>query len=426
MSEKGLQNPLNYSFSFNSILKCKCGRIHEYKLKFKNGYIIIFPCDEMKLIEFDDSSIFHEKCNYCQKEIMISRDYYENNENETVFSCENCVKKDKLEKRFYLISKNKDIMQSNMANKFPYLINNNGKMPENEFYRANLTHIQLLGKFVDYLIFLRTLYSKGNKKYKIISNFLDYSENLIDIAIKNRNIYDLYHFNKEAIIYSYCNDEKKRFLSSNFKKNYKELLDNCKKKKYLSMKMLEYIYKKYDEEKLVDHIEYDLMKSKYFKVKNIDIGKEIYLKASYLRINYLDFKSIISGLENDFEIINSKSTIIKLEEELLLDKYINYFYQIPAKFSIFRKSINLILEKILRNNQEKFSFILPSENIINSALYLISTIKKQLLSYKKEGVANSINEKLKTLQGAVKKYKNIKSGKDKIEALNFPIINFDD
>ena len=173
MSEKGLQNPLNYSFSFNSILKCKCGGIHEYKLKFKNGYIIIYPCDEMKLIEFNDSSIFHEKWNYCQKEIIISRDYYENNKNETVFSCENCVKKDKLEKGFYLISKNKDIMQSNMANKFLYLINNNGKMPENEFYRANLAHIQLFWKFIDYLIFLRTLYKKDNKRYKIISNFLD-------------------------------------------------------------------------------------------------------------------------------------------------------------------------------------------------------------------------------------------------------------
>ena len=39
--------------------------------------------------------------------------------------------------------------------------------------------------------------------YYYYSYFIDYSENLIDIAIKNINVYDLYHFNKETLIY-YC------------------------------------------------------------------------------------------------------------------------------------------------------------------------------------------------------------------------------
>jgi len=95
-------------------------------------------------------------------------------------------------------------------------------------------------------------------------------------------------------------------------------------------------------------------------------------------MKYLDFKSLLAGLENNSEIMKLKSTIIKLEEELLLDKYINSFHQIPGQFSILRKSASLILDKIIRKNQQKFNFILPSETIINSTLYLISTIKKNI------------------------------------------------
>ena len=374
----------------------------------------------------NESSDFHEKYSYCKEDILIYRDYYLKKENKTVFSCENCAKKENLEKKFHLISKKKDNIQNYMANKFQDFINKNGKMPENDFYKDNLAHIQLFAKFTDYLIFLRTLYKKDNERYKIISNFLDYLENYVDSATQNIKIYDLYHFNKEAIIYSYCNKKKKRFLSSSFNKNYRDLLNNCKKQKFLSLRMLEYLYRKYYEDKLANKIEYNIMKSEYFKVKKIDIGNEIYLEAFALRMKYLDFKSLLAGLENNSEIMNLKSTIIKLEEELLLDKYINSFHQIPGQFSILRKSASLILDKIIRNNQQKFNFIYPSETIINSTLYLISTIKKQIFSNKKKDVVKSINTKLKDLQDVLEKYKYKKSGKGKIECLNLPIIILSD
>jgi len=158
----------------------------------------------------NESSDFHEKYSYCKEDILIYRDYYLKKENKTVFSCENCAKKENLEKKFHLISKKKDKVQIYMANKFQDFINKNGKIPENDFYKANLAHIQLFGKFMDYLIFLRTLYIKDNERYKIISNFLDYSENYVDSATQNIKIYDLYHFNKETIIYSYYNKKKKK------------------------------------------------------------------------------------------------------------------------------------------------------------------------------------------------------------------------
>ena len=203
----------------------------------------------------------------------------------------------------------------------------------------------------------------------------------MDIATKNINIYDLYHFNKKAVIYSYCNEAKKRFLSSNFKKNYDELLSNCLKGDYLSIEMLKYIHQKYQEEELVNHLESDLMKTKYCKIKEINFGKIIFLEATKLRLKYLDIKSILSELENESAIINLKTKIIKLEEEYHLEKYINSFLDVPGQFSILRKSASLILNKIIKNNQEKLNFISPSETIINSnsTLYLISIIKKKLL-----------------------------------------------
>ena len=120
------------------------------------------------------------------------------------------------------------------------------------------------------------------------------------------------------------------------------------------------------------------METKYFQIKEINIGKIIFIEASGLRGKYLEFKSILSELENDSKIINLKTSLIKLENELKLDKYNNSFLNIPGQFSILRKSTSIILEKIIKNNQEKLNFIPPSETILNSTLYFISNIEQQL------------------------------------------------
>ena len=377
---------------------------------------------------------FHEKCFDCKKEIFIERDYYyKNNTNKkTLFICNTCREKNKSYKKYNLISEKKDKednFRNSIKDKFTYFIENNGKLPENEFYVNNLSQFQLFGKFVDYLCVIRELYSEENKKYKIFSQFINYSENLIDIANKNINIYDLYHFNEETIIYSYCNDKKTRFLSFDFKSNYEELLDNCTKNKYLSIQMLKYIYKKYEEMNLVNYLELDLMETKYFQIKEINIGKKIFLEASGLRGKYLEFKSILSELENDSKIINLKSSLIKLENELKLDKYNNSFLNIPGQFSILRKSTSIILEKIIKNNQEKLNFIPPSETILNSTLYFISNIEKQLDSFDEEKIVNSIKNKLKSLKNTLENYKICKFGKRQdreIKILNLPLINLKD
>ena len=191
--------------------------------------------------------------------------------------------------------------------------------------------------------------------------------------------------------------------------------------------MLKYIHQKYQEEEIVNHL--DSMKTKYCKIKEINFDKIIFLEATKLRLKYLDIKSILSELENESEIINLKTKIIKLEEEYHLEKYINSFLDVPGQFSILRKSASLILNKIIKNNQEKLNFISPSETIINSTLHLISTIKKKLVKNKKGKIVNSIQDKLKTLETTLEKYKNNKikrKGKETINSLNIPIIKLEE
>ena len=431
--EKESKKSIRESFNYKNILICSCGEFEVISLRFKKkNYYIYFPCVNFKLTEIDELSEVHVKCKRCKKEILIDTDYYEKGETNTIFTCKNCASRfdDKKKKKLSLISNLKNIndeKRKEMANKFSEFINNNGK-GENDFYNNNLEQVQLFKNFVDYLFFLRQLYSKDNKIHKIISNFLDYSENVIDIAIKNINIYDFYHFNKAIVIYSYCNDKKYRFFSSEFQNLYNKLLINCEKSKYLSIEMLKYIYNKYDKEKLVDYLFSDVVLEKYCKIKSINVGRRIFKEANELRMKYLNFKLLSSEMENKSETINLKTKICQLEGELKLDKYINSFLEVPGQFSLFRKSASIFLNKIINNNQEKLKFISPSETVINSTLYLTSKIKKELAFHKAGKISKSIKDKLLNLEKILEnyKYRNIKSSYKKEETLKYPLIDLNE
>ena len=427
--EKASTKIIKEPMLLRSILVCNCGKLHEFKLYFEKEYFIAFSCGSVKLTQLNESNDYHEKCKKCGNEIAIENDYFEKSDKNTDFLCKKCHSK-KYENMLpisKLVNKN-DEKRAGMDNKFDYFINNNGKNEKSELYRNNLNHVQLLRKFIHYLFFLRKLYSKKSHEYGIISSFLEYSKELLDIATKNINIYDLYHFNKEVIIYGYLFDEKKKFLSPKFKSKYNKLLNKCEKKKFLSIEMLKYIYKKYEEAKLIDYLENDLMSEKYCKIKEIDIGRKVFLEATELRMKVLDTKLILSDLETDFELINLKSVISKLEDELRLERYFKSFLEVPSQFSIFRKCASLILNKIIEKNQEKLNFIEPSESIINSTKYIISLMDKQLSTLKEDKMVNSIKNKIKFLETILNKYKNYKTnkGKDKIKSLKLPIIKFEE
>ena len=431
-------NNLEKSY-FNHILVCKCGKIDEFSIKYKKEHIFSFSCmeEEFKLSELNNAKSISQKCTDCKQEIIITDDYYIINNKNLLFFCKSCKKKEK-NKNMNLIKISNAISKENEAdsnyrisitNKLNNFIKNNNKSDDDDFYKVNLTNIELFKQFIDYLFLLRKLYINNNKIKDIISNFFDYSEKLIDVASQNILIYDLYHFNKETIVYGYLYKKNIRFLSKEFRIKYNDLLFKCKKKRYLSLEMLKYINEKYVSKELSNRNETLLMKIKYFQKENIDIKGIIFPIVSDISLNYFHIKNAFSELEHKLATIELKVKITKLEDELNLDKYINSFLQAPGKFSLFRKSASLILDKIIRKNHEKLRFIQPNEKIINFTLKLINKMRKQLDKFRKKNkknIADSIIKKLNDLLIILNNYKNKKIASSPIKELNFPLINLEE
>lgn len=436
-----VSNNLENSF-FNHILVCKCGKIDEFSVIFKKELMFSFLCmdEEYKLNELNKAQNISQKCRDCKQEIIITDDFCKMNNQNIFFFCKNC-KKQKKNKNNDLIKISNVIYKEDEAdsnrrniimNKINNFINNNNKSDKDEFYNMNLINIELFKQFIDYLFLLRNLYIKNDRAKNIISNFLDYYEKLIDVASQNILIYDLYHFNKETIVYGYFYKNNIRFFSKKFRIKYKSLLFKCKKKRYLSLEMLKYINENYVLEKLSDRDETLWMKIKYFQEENIDIKRIIFPTVAQISFDYLHIQKAFSELEHRLETIELKVKITKLEDELNLDKYLDSFLQIPGKFSLFRKSASLILDRIIRKNHEKLRFIQPSEKIIIMTLQVINKMRNQLNKFKKpkkektKNIANSIINKLNNLVNILNNYKNKKIASSPIKELNFPLINLEE
>lgn len=119
-----------------------------------------------------------------------------------------------------------------------------------------------------------------------------------------------------------------------------------------------------------------------------------------------------------------------MEGEFKLDKYFNSFFNVPGKFATIRKNVNFILGKILKENYDKINFIEPDIKIINLSFSFTSNLKKDLNKniihdIEKGKIRESIMKKLEVLEDILTKYKNHlnrKTGKEKIENINYPII----
>lgn len=423
---------------FQGIFTCGCKNLHEFSITFEKEYIISFSCKDIKnkLSELNKSNTLAKKCDVCKNEIIKESDFCNINEDNTQFVCANCKKSNNnlnLIRISKIIKKERNKSEENFRNtiikKIDDFINNNGILKENEFYKKCLADIQLLKKFIIYLCFSNKLYGKKNKAYKIISNFLEYFNHLIDIAKTNIQLYDLYHFNKETIIYSFGYDEGKSFLSTQFEADYKELLNKCQKKRYLSLQMLRYIHEKYAEKGLANKIEKELMEIKYFKTEKIDSGENILSIASKISLKYLGIKKNLTEFINKLSTIELKTRFTKLEEELYFDKYIDSFLKVPGKFSSIRKSSSVILDKLIKNNHDKLEFLQPNEKIIKLTLGLIARMNKKLKKPKKKNIISSIKNKLNNLENTLQKYQNYISKNhttDIIQELKPPLINFED
>ena len=420
-NEDNIKTSKKVNLFYDNILSCKCGDFHEFKIIFGKEHIIFFSCTSAKLSKLEQTKKIHKKCDCCDGEISLEKDYCVPQKSKTFFICANCKENNKykdigfkkksfLTKISIILDENdKDDLRERMKDKFTKFINKNEIDNKNDFYNKNLSNVKLFRNFIIYLCYLRKIYNDKNIIYKIISNFLEYSEHLLDIALNNIEIYDLYHFNKETIIYSYHIDDDKRISLNEFKLKYTFLLDKCEKKKYLSQKMLELICKKYEQKDAISPEAIFNIKNKYLKQIKINIKKEVFSGASSAKLNYLTISSAFQEIKDELQLIKLKIGLNKLNGEIVIDNYLNSYLNIPAEFLSLRKSSSIILNKLIKKNHEKLNFIKPSKKIINSALDLIFKIKKNL----DEGeVSTSLRDKLNKLESILSSYiKGKKNGK---------------
>ena len=428
------QTSNNESNHFKHILVCKCGKFHKFSVIFEKEYKIQFRCGKIKLSEWNGLDDFCKKCCECEKIINIENDFYEKDEDGTIYFCLTCA--DKLEEKENNLIKlsnifkkeNSDDFQNKINKKLENFISRNIKETDKEFYKNNYAQIELLGEFINYLCCFRNLYNDKSKRYKFVSNFLEYFEYLIDVSSNNLEIYDIYHFNKECNIYGYSIKEENKFLSEQFKLEFNALLMKCEKKKYLSLEMLKFIHKKYLEMGLVNSLETSLMDEIYFKENKLNINKTVFLHAAGPHDKYMEYSLIFSELEQNLKLNKLKNEITKLKNELQLDKYFNSYLNVPGQFSFIRKSTSIILNKIIKKNSEKLKFMKPSKKIISLTFELISRIKRKLEKNKEKDIVKKINKKLDNLNNTLNKYDNFiknKDSKEILKYLKFPIINLD-
>ena len=423
---------------YQFVLTCKCGEFHELEMIFQKEHLIFFPCISLKLEELKKNEEIRKKCDYCEIEINLENGYCSIDKSDTLFICQNCYqngkyinffkRKENFEKISTIFSKNdEDALRKKIKNKFINFIAKNTISNKTDFYKTNLSKIKLLQDFIEYLCYLRKLYHKSNIIYKIIMNFIEYTEHLLDIATNNIQIYDLYHFNKETLIYSYLIKENDEFNLSDFISKYSELIDKCKKKRYLSREMLKYICKKYIEKnsitkKNILNIENNFLK----KIEEINIKNEVFSKALTVSINYLTISSVFSEINNELQIIKLKTRLNKLDGEIFIDKYLNSYLNIPGEFLSLRKCSSIILNKLIKKNHEKLNFIRPSSRIVYLTLDFIYKLRKKLKKDKKFKIDYSIRTKLNNLEEILLGYiQGDKQGKP-INALNPPLIIFNE
>ena len=409
-SESNIKISKDIDSHYQFVLTCKCGQFHELEMIFQKEHLIIFPCISIKLEELKKTKEIRKKCDYCEIEINLENDYCSIDKSDTLFICENCYQNEKYknfplnEENFEKIStifrkNDEDALRKRIRHKFINFITKNNISNKTNFYKTNLSKIKLLQNFIEYLCYLKKLYHKKNIIYKIIMNFVEYTEHLIDIASNNIQIYDLYHFNKETLIYSYLIKENDKFYLSDFKSKYSGLIEKCKQKRYLSKEMLKYICTKYKEKNSIIENNILNIENKYLKeIEEINIKNEVFSKASTVSINYLTISSIFSEINNELQIIKLKTRLTKLDGEIFIDKYLNSYLNIPGEFLSLRKCSSIILNKLIEKNYEKLNFNQPNRRIVHLTLDFINKLRNKLNKDKKFKIDYSIRIKLNALE----------------------------
>ena len=298
-----------------------------------------------------------------------------------------------------------------------------------QFYNENIEEINELETFLKYVLFILTKFPLTKKAKNIITTFLKYFDYMIDIALENAIIYDIYHFKKECNIYGdyYQTNE---FLSQKFNLFYSKLLLRCKKKKYLSLEMLKYIHQNLYEKENAFPLENYILINNFYEVKKENMVEQIFDVASIINKYYLEISFFLNEINFENRLCSLENTVKELIGDLKIDKYYDSFFNIPGELSLTRRNVKFILDRIIKTNSNSLDFHEPNLKIIKKSFFFIENLIKNLdlkiTDKNKSELINSIKNKLNSLKQTLTKYQNFlnrKSGNNMISSLNPPLIN---
>ena len=173
-NESSIKSFKKVNLFYDNILSCKCGDFHEFKIVFAKEHIIFFSCTSAELSKLEQTKKIHKKCDCCDGEISLEKDYCVQQKSKTFFICANCKennkykdigfkKKSLLTKISIILDENeKDDLRERMKDKFTKFINKNEIDNKNDFYNKNLSNVKLFRNFIIYLCYLRKIYNDKN------------------------------------------------------------------------------------------------------------------------------------------------------------------------------------------------------------------------------------------------------------------------
>jgi hypothetical protein len=76
---------------------------------------------------------------------------------------------------------------------------------------------------------------------------------------------------------------------------------------------------------------------------------------------YNDIIKYINKKKEEQEILDLKSSILKINNENALHQYYLSYFEFPSQIILKRKLINIVLFKIISENYKKFNEIIPTK-----------------------------------------------------------------
>ena len=386
-----------------------CKVIHSFQIYFNNNNIKFkFECpissEEYDLnFLLENVTNFYLKCLKCFNILKYEEKIYRIDKQDK-FLCENCknesYKINKLEVKFnnkhnYNILEKIDNLYSTITE----------EQSKNELFDIYKKKIISLKNFIRVILYNYT-YDYLEERNFIFENFFECLQKFIEIILENQYYYDVYTIINELTLYG--NKYEYKFESNEFYQYYHYLILNCSQQKYLSLLLYDFIKKKYGIYSL--------------NISNLNVNRE-YMDNFYFNCNiYNDIIKYINKKKEEQELLDLKSSILKINNENALHQYYLSYFEFPSQIILKKKLINIVLFKIISENYKKFDEIIPTKNMIKTILKEINILKKSNISKELIEKLNIFNDKLLLEYGYL--LPNWRNKNKNSQSINHPYINF--